>query len=81
MRLQSEGKEYHVWADPRGFNQDSSEVSNIPSDCYSMLIVDSVRFGGTAGKEYSNRLLAVTELGELVVRESWTDEAKFRCVE
>ncbi|KAL4896287.1 hypothetical protein BDV59DRAFT_199488 [Aspergillus ambiguus] len=66
VRLRSQGEEYHIWVETRGFSDGSNE--------YGLVVIPP-------GQEYSNRFLAVNKRGELEILDSWTDEAKFRCVE
>ncbi|RAK94914.1 uncharacterized protein BO80DRAFT_420133 [Aspergillus ibericus CBS 121593] len=67
VTLHHENQEYHVWVEPRGFSNGANEYGLIPV---------------VPGGEYSNRFLAVNDdLDRLKIVDSWTREAKFRCVE
>ncbi|PYH94047.1 hypothetical protein BO71DRAFT_399211, partial [Aspergillus ellipticus CBS 707.79] len=64
--LHDQGQEYHIWVEPRGFSDGANEYGLIPIP---------------PGEGYSNRYLAVNdELNRLEIVDSWTREAKFRCV-
>ncbi|KAL3479400.1 hypothetical protein BJX99DRAFT_255658 [Aspergillus californicus] len=64
--LRSGGEAYHVWVEPRGWSNGSTEYG---------LIVIRPREG------YSNRFLEISPQGKLCIVDSWTNHARFRCLE
>ncbi|KAB8263064.1 hypothetical protein BDV32DRAFT_146855 [Aspergillus pseudonomiae] len=65
--LHFQGKDYHIWVEPRGFSDGSYEYGLIPIE---------------PNAQYSNRFLGLNEEGnQLEILQSWSDAAKFRCIE
>ncbi|KAL4889776.1 hypothetical protein BDV59DRAFT_185816 [Aspergillus ambiguus] len=57
---------YHVWVEPRGFSHGSTE--------YGLVAI-------RPNERYSNRFIEISAHGELRIVNSWTDQAKFQCME
>ncbi|PYI18775.1 hypothetical protein BO99DRAFT_482357 [Aspergillus violaceofuscus CBS 115571] len=67
VTLHLQGQNYHIWVEPRGFSDGGYEFGLIPIE---------------PDGQYSNRFLALNAAGDqLEILPSWSEAAKFRCVE
>ncbi|KAE8310166.1 hypothetical protein BDV41DRAFT_579826 [Aspergillus transmontanensis] len=76
VTLHFQGKEYHIWVEPRGFSDGAYELTESdPWEQYGLIPIEP-------NGQYSNRFLALNEEGNrLEILQSWSDAAKFRCME